>query len=337
MLMAELDHRVKNFLATVQALVRQTLTASPEAEALTGRIRALVIAHELLARGQWRGTSMYPLMTSVLQPYQTDPEGERIRMQGPDVRLGSRPAQTLMLGLNELATNALKYGALSIPSGYVDVRWHVTETPPTLSLSWRERNGPEVGSPQRRGFGSRLIEGSLAMESGSAQLSFEPDGLHCSIRLPLGTTTAEPPAAAEPQAPVAEYSGPVILQGKRVLVVEDEPLLAGLMEDILAGAGCGVVGPLSRLDIAVTTALREPVDAAILDVNLNGELVTPLAELLSQRNIPFVFVTGYGRLDALPQHLRRTTIVHKPVQELQILSALAKAVQEQGPRRPRAL
>jgi two-component sensor histidine kinase len=188
LLVEELNHRVKNTLATVQAIAAQTLrtSASPEIfrEAFEARLLALSGTHDLLTAAHWRGASLHDIVARELRPHGT----ERYRLEGPDLALS--PAQALALGLlfHELATNAAKYGALSSPHGCVRVRWGVQEqSAPHLVIAWTEELGPKVSPPQRQGFGSRLIERSLQGElGGSASLEFREDGLHCAISLPLG-------------------------------------------------------------------------------------------------------------------------------------------------------
>lgn len=184
LLLDELNHRVKNSLATVQAIAHQTLRSSPKPEqfreAFESRLMALAATHDLLTATSWRGATLRDLLLSELQPFSPD----KYQLSGPEVDL--TPAETLALGLvlHELATNAAKYGALSAPGGCVRLVWSRFEG--RLDLEWREQDGPEVSVPTRRGFGSRLIERSLKEQlGGSARLDFAPSGLVCHIRLPL--------------------------------------------------------------------------------------------------------------------------------------------------------
>lgn len=189
LLVDELNHRVKNVLATVQAIAAQTLRTNPDPaefrEAFESRLVGLSATHDLLTATSWRSASLRDVVLVEFRPY----GAERYVLEGPHVDLA--PAEALALGLvfHELATNAAKYGALSTPEGCVEVRWSVSgavETGRTLSLDWEERGGPPVRPPERRGFGSRLIERSLKGPlQGHAQLVFAPDGLCCHVDLPL--------------------------------------------------------------------------------------------------------------------------------------------------------
>jgi two-component sensor histidine kinase len=188
LLVDELNHRVKNTLATVQAISAQTLRTSTDPqtfrENFEARLLALSATHDLLTATGWGSASLRDLLLVELKPHGS----ERYCLQGPDVSLS--PAATLSLGLafHELATNAAKYGALSNADGLLDISWSVDETAakPRLTLDWIERGGPPVSEPTRRGFGSRLLERSLQGEiGGEAALRFDPAGLRCRISLPL--------------------------------------------------------------------------------------------------------------------------------------------------------
>ena len=334
LLMAELDHRVKNILATVQAVVARSLGRRAGAEALGGRIAALARAHTLLGQNRWRGASLLTLLQEELVPYQGGPDGARVVLDGPDILLSPKGAQSLGLVLHELATNAAKYGALSIPEGHLHVRWQIlAQVPPRLQLDWRETDGPAATAPQHRGFGLRLIERSLEYDlGGTAQLSFVSEGLHARLELPLDpaiASIANTDAFAAPQGdlqpvPAAPADGQT-LAGLGVLVVEDEALVALDVAAVLRGAGCAVVGPVGRLDAALKLAQEERLDAAVLDVNLGGPMVFPVAEALRARGVPFIFLTGYDE-GFLPPALRNERRVAKPLQPADLIAALAQAV-----------
>ena len=191
LLIHELNHRVKNTLATVQSLATQTLRTAPtmrEAkDALEGRLIALARAHDVLTRESWEGAELKEIVAETLAPYSVRGE-DRLRMRGPEVRLSPRMALALSMALQELATNAVKYGALSNAAGTVDIVWDVKAAEPSdlLFLRWEERDGPAVQAPARRGFGSRLIERSLARElNGAAHIDFKPSGIVCTLEAPL--------------------------------------------------------------------------------------------------------------------------------------------------------
>jgi two-component sensor histidine kinase len=183
LLVDELNHRVKNTLATVQAIAAQTVRTTPDPaafrEAFESRLLALSTTHDILTATQWRSAPLRDVLRAEFRPY--DPS--RYRFSGPDVNLSPAEALALALLVHELATNAAKYGALSIHDGCVEVAWRVEDG--RLSLSWRERGGPAVSEPIRRGFGSRLIERSLKELGGQAALHYRPAGLVCDLSLVL--------------------------------------------------------------------------------------------------------------------------------------------------------
>ena len=185
LLMAELDHRVKNVLATVQSIATRTLGSDDAARALLGRIAALADAHSILSAEEWRGAELAGLLESVLTAHRTG--RSRVSIEGPAVMLQPKLAQSLALTLHELTTNAAKYGSLSGETGRVRLRWEVLTEPRRLRLVWRESDGPPVTPPARRGFGSLLIERSLAYEfQARVDMRYPPEGLRCEIELPLG-------------------------------------------------------------------------------------------------------------------------------------------------------
>jgi PAS domain S-box-containing protein len=203
LLIDELNHRVKNTLATVQSLATQTArgTDSPEAfrKAFEGRLIALSQAHDQLTRRHWRSADLREIVSGATAPYLSQSQNQ-IAIEGEDITVKPRVALTLALALHELTTNASKYGALSVPNGQIEVKWSIVRQPsmpPKLWIEWRERNGPEVAAPTRHGFGSRFIEGSVAAElQGTARLDYEPAGLVCTMKIPFDPEMLEAPAGA---------------------------------------------------------------------------------------------------------------------------------------------
>lgn len=195
-LLDELNHRVKNTLATVQSIAAQTLRSSPEPaafrKAFEARLIALSAAHDLLSRENWRGVMLHDLVERELAPYGLG-EPERVRVTGERVWLPARISVPLAMAIHELATNAARHGALSTSQGRVDVQWgsHATAGGIVLSLTWRERGGPPVAPPKRKGFGTRMIERGLKYDlHGDAELDFDPQGFCCTITIPLPTQQA---------------------------------------------------------------------------------------------------------------------------------------------------
>jgi PAS domain S-box-containing protein len=202
LLIDELNHRVKNTLATVQSLASQTARGvlSPESfrERFEGRLIALSKAHDQLTRHHWESAELREVLLASLAPY-IGAGAQKVDLRGEDVVLRPRAVLTLAMAFHELTTNAAKYGALSVPAGHIAIGWQPDpDTPGMLRIDWVEVGGPAVAEPKRRGFGSKMIEGSIVAElGGRASLSFDPGGLRCVIAIPLETTTlanAQPPA-----------------------------------------------------------------------------------------------------------------------------------------------
>jgi PAS domain S-box-containing protein len=187
LLVNELNHRVKNTLATVQAIAAQSLADAPRdvAERFTARLMALARATDVLVAEEWRGATLAAIAEQVASPY-----GDRFDITGPEVRLPSKPAVAMALALHELATNAAKYGSLSVIGGRVRLDWSMDEK--ALRLTWREAGGPHVTTPEHTGFGMRLIRRGLSIELGAqVAVDYAPDGLICRVTAPA-RALAEP-------------------------------------------------------------------------------------------------------------------------------------------------
>lgn len=198
LLLNELNHRVKNTLATVQSLAAQSfrsigaqsIEVLPAACAsFEARLFALARAHDVLTRENWEGADFSDVLAEACTPYRTnEAECRRIEIEGPDLRVSPSIALSFSMVLHELFTNALKYGALRNASGGVRISWSIIAGSPgsRLSMRWEERGGPPVEPPSRKGFGSRLIQDGLARElNGTVVLNYDPDGVICTVDVPL--------------------------------------------------------------------------------------------------------------------------------------------------------
>lgn len=201
MILKELNHRVKNSLAVVQAIVSQTLRMSKPSEAferIQARLMAIARTHDFLNLSNWGGVSLAELLRSELDPYAAVNE-QRVVLEGTPIDLDSKSALTLGLTFHELATNAAKYGSLSSPNGRLEVRWSIVDGAEgtNLTIAWVESGGPPVRAPRRSGFGSRLINGSLRGNlNGSVTLDYARDGLQCQIVFPLTAEIGTPDFSA---------------------------------------------------------------------------------------------------------------------------------------------
>jgi len=311
LLAREADHRAKNALAVVQSIVRLTKADAVKdyAGAVEGRIGALARAHTLLAQSRWQGADLATLVDEELAPYRTS-EAARLIWSGPQVSLKPRTAQTIAVAVHELATNAAKHGALASLTGRVTLGWELSGG--ALVLRWSESGDPAVKMPTVQGFGIKVITSSIeAQLGGKARFDWRRDGMDCTLIIPhLGQEDASVPSRAnlDTRAGVDRPSS-----AKRVMIVEDEALIGMMMKDALTDLGLAVTGPFVTVRDAMRALDNGGVDFAILDVNLGGEWVYPVADRLAKGGIPFVFVTGYG-VDGLDGRFAHTPVFEKPIE-----------------------
>ena len=323
LLVAELNHRVKNVLSVIRSLVRQSRQGATSLDTFTNdlqsRIHALSLAHDQLTLGHWKAAPLLTLIEAEAQVW-THVKDTRLALSGPSVMIEARAYQTLALVLHEMMTNAAKHGALSVEAGHLAITWSLEETG-DLALMWEERGGPPVTPPKRRGFGTIVIEQSIPFElRGETSIEYRPEGIrarfvipHDSVRKGGEETASRRPLLAAPQ---------VDLKGKNLLLVEDSMMIALDAQTMLQNCGADV-------EIAATTsdarrALKlNAFDAAILDVNLYIETSFAVAEDLQDRAIPFVFATGYGETITVPDRFKTVHVISKPYTEDMLRAALA--------------
>ena len=337
LLTEELTHRVKNTLAIVQSIASQSLRRAKNpadfVSSFSGRIAALAQAHDLLTESSLQGAELTGLVRD--QVLLGGAEDRRISFAGPQVMLDAQTAVNLALVLHELGTNARKFGALSAPSGRLSVTWELHQNGGGhLTLEWEEQGGPPVTAPGERGFGTILVEQTLRGQGGQYTMRFGADGMFGRFTLPLpkaaGSSFGDPivpPLAPSEHLPAASPPRQARLRGKRVVVVEDEPLVSMELESCLQAAGCEVVGPVGRLDRARALIAEAAYDVALIDANLAGERVDELAAALARRHVPFAFVTGYGR-DALPDAFREAIILSKPFSQDGLIAVVERLLSE---------
>ena len=334
LLVLELNHRVKNTLASVQAIAQQTMRSTKEPDEFTrrffGRIQSLARVHALLTDSTWRGADLRELIRDQLLHGPVDEA--RLTAWGPTVHLQPQMAMHLAVMLHELGTNSMKYGALSVPKGWIAINWTVMAD--MLNVQWVERGGPIVSAPSRRGFGTTLIEQSAKSEGGKAEQLIEPDGLTWKISMRLPHTDGRQQADADEAgllrpspaplwAPGAEPEAP--FAGRRFLVVEDESLIALDLVDTLEKLGAEEAQAVSTEQESLALLKESAFDCALLDANLHGRSVENIAAALTRHKIPFVFVTGYGRT-GLPAAFQHAPVLAKPASEDQLLEAITELV-----------
>lgn len=330
LLAREVDHRAKNLLAVVQSIVQLTRSDDPASftRSISGRIQALARAHSLLAAARWEGADLQQLVAEELAPYSG--RGAKCLIgDSPNIRLRPEAAQALALVIHELATNAAKYGSLSVAGGEVAIGWSVAGTGAEgrLVFDWQERGGPPVSAPARSGFGSTVMRASVERQlKGKVDLEWAPDGLRCRLAIPadqLVMSRSEAKARDADRPGTGEQSARS-LSGRRILVLEDEALIAMQLEQALAQAGCEIVGPATRLSEAFDLIYSSPIDAALLDVNVAGERSYAIADILRAKSIPFAFVTGFEAGSILPAHFQSVPVLAKPFENAQLEGLLTR-------------
>jgi PAS domain S-box-containing protein len=312
LLAREVDHRARNALAVIQSIIRLTHAKSVDdyVHAIEGRIKALARAHTLLSDSRWHGADLATLVGEELAPYRA---GDKIKFNGPDISLQPATAQGVALALHELATNAAKHGALSSPSGKITLDWQLRGD--ALTLRWAENGGPAIAEPSSRSFGLKVIVASIEQQlGGKASFDWDPQGLRCVFSIPRSELAKS--GALSTARHGGEVNGAVVglrqTDKPRVLLVEDEALVAMMIQETLAEFGFQVIGPVSTASEALVSAREKHFDAAVLDINLGDGVVYTVAEILGKRGVPFVFVTGYDA-DSVDSRFSGVPVLQKPI------------------------
>ena len=331
LLVGELNHRIKNTLANVQAIARQGLRRSRDLaefeQGFVGRLQALSRAHSILSDSTWSSAPLDQLIDDQIRVGTLD--GDRLRRSGPPVELTPDTMLRMALTLHELATNAAKYGALSVPGGLVHLDWRLEGS--GLRLTWRETGGPPVTPPDHSGFGSDLIAAVAGGEEGAVTADWRAQGVVWTIRLSEGVKSLDG-AAPVPDAATGPVPGPAaILDGRSVLVVEDEPLVALDIQAELEIAGAGRVQIARTVEAALSALGGDSFDLALLDGNLKGQPVDAVAGRLRRDGVPFCFVSGYGR-EHLPPGFEDAPLIQKPFPPASLRQTLTDLLYLRAPR-----
>jgi two-component sensor histidine kinase len=300
LLMREVNHRSKNMLSLVQAIARQTLAANPKdfLDRFGKRVEALAASQDLLTKNEWKGANLDEVVRSQVAPFD-DLIGIQIGLQGPPLFVSASAAQVIGMAVHELATNAGKYGALSSDNGSVEIGWCIQRderNAESFAMTWREQCQHAIAPPAKQGFGSFVI-GSMAEMSFAAkvEISFPPTGLtwqlRCAVEEVLDSSVSTAPAF-EIERPAASHA--MTTHRPRILIVEDEALVAIEIAHALTGAGFDVIGPARSVPMALDLLRRSGCDAAVLDINLGRETAEAIAIELTANNTPFVTLSGYS-------------------------------------------
>ncbi len=334
----EVDHRAKNLLAVVQSIMRLTKADDIAAfkAALGGRIKALARAHNLLAANGWEGVDLATLVNEELAQF-VRIRAVQICVSGASLKLEPNVSQPLAMVLHELAINAASYGALSVEGGELTVAWQLIErdAQSLLELVWTEAQGPLVATRAEPGFGSTAIRGAIEHQlSGEVDFDWAPTGIVCRIVFPVSQDLVrQQPSAVPPDARVtgsprgtATGAHDADLTGKRVLILDDEALIAITLKEAVEELGCNVVGPVGNAKAALSLVRQGAPDIAILDVNLAGTSSAPVAAALRALGVPLVYCTGYTvpaeQIEVGPQ----TEVLSKPIDPYELAAALKRAV-----------
>ncbi|MHC2086160.1 HWE histidine kinase domain-containing protein [Methylobacterium sp. CM6244] len=332
-LLAELQHRVRNLLAMIRSVTARTGDTADSVEdyrnRLEGRLRALARTQTLLTRTANAGVDLATLVREEIRGQAE--HDDQYRLSGPELLLAPKAAEVLTLAVHELATNALKYGALAEPHGRVIIAWMVIyqSGEPWLRFDWDEDKGSGVPPPQRKGFGTELITRRVPYElHGRGSLAFEPTGVRCCLEFPLvrGDSILETDAVTL-QTTIAggelDMTGEANLAGARVLVVEDDYYLALDSQRALQQAGAVVLGPCPDERTALQVIEHDSPGYAVVDINLGHGASFTVASALQSKGIPFVFVTGYDDV-VIPEAFSDVVRLRKPVELRQVVRAVAQ-------------
>jgi light-regulated signal transduction histidine kinase (bacteriophytochrome) len=327
LLIAELNHRVRNILSLIRGLISQTKHGSLSIDAfistLDNRVQALARAHDQLTADRWTPARLIDLIETESAAY-LGAKQDRVRASGPNVLLEPAAFTVLALVLHELMTNAAKYGALS-DSGRVETSWKL-DTDGSLLLTWREIGGPVVVRPTRRGFGSTIIERSIPHElGGRAELHYKLTGLEAEFCVPSRYVAQTLPVRESERSVKAAPVRSRPLEGQCVLLVEDSMIIALDGEEALRELGAREVHTAASVAQAVEAIEQGEVDFAVLDFNLGAENSLPIADLLHERGVPFMFATGYGDSLSLPARFAAAGVIKKPYDAASLTRALVGA------------
>lgn len=321
LLIAELNHRVRNILTLIRSLIGQSQSEARDvaqfAEIVGGRIQSLAMAHDHITRQQWSPASLKELIRAEADAYLSG-KSARVIISGPDASVAPEAYTVLALVIHEMMTNSAKYGSLCDSTGRLDVELYFNKHT-DLEIRWRESGGPPVKAPTRRGFGSTIIERSIPYElKGTVDVRYNLAGVEANFLIPskYASPAGDDADAIEVGGPAAapEASPALSLDQSEqsVLVVEDSMIIAMDTEEMLAQLGFKKVVVASSAAMALSEIARAQPLFAILDFNLGDETSEPVARELAVRGVPFWFVTGYGEALEKLSDSKARGVIQKP-------------------------
>lgn len=332
-LIAELNHRVRNVLALVRGLINQSATLTNDVGVLIvnldNRIRSMARCHDILSSVNWRPASLHSLLCAEIDTYAQSEE--RVVLNGPDILLQPKAFTAMALVAHELVTNALKYGALSSPHGQVSIKT-LADREGNVSVSWIESGGPPVTPPTRRGFGSTILEHIIPFDvNGVSSPQYLPSGFRIDMTLPARVAQCSKVDASEAtsrnensESVAGEADLAALLD--ECLVVEDNLFIAVDAEDMLRKLGAGEIQLARSIAEAKALMAERRFSFALLDVNLGDETSLPIARDLRTVKTPFAFGTGYGEVMDREAALANAPVVSKPYHRAEIMRALTQLI-----------
>ena len=330
LLIAELNHRVRNILNLIRGLIsqsrREAETMDDFTEIVGARIASLASAHDNITKGNWSPSPLSELIETEVKAYLSN-QKDRVTLEGPNVLLTPEAYTVMALVIHEMITNSAKYGSLSDSSGQLLITV-VRSNDNSLQLIWKERGGPPVKPPTRRGFGSTIVERSIPFElKGEAKVDYKLSGLEAEFCVPSRHVVWKGGAVrteiAKADNPPANQTGQGLPQS--VLLVEDSMIIALDTEDCLRELGVNNVMVESTVSSALSLLEKSTPDLAILDYNLGNESSERVAEDLARRGIPFWLATGYGEMAERLEEIGAAGLLTKPYGKAELEGILGRA------------
>ncbi len=316
LLVAELNHRVRNILNLIRGIISQGRTEADTIGSFTsvldGRIQSLARAHDQLTSEAWSPASLKSLIGVEIDAY-SGAQDERVVLTGEDALLVPEAFSVVALVVHELVANSVKYGALSGPSGRIDIGLSRDPHTGALEIRWRESGGPAVQVPAQQGFGTRIIEHSIPYElKGQTEVRYRMTGVEVDMTIPERYHNPAPVFAASPQPAKPDVKADdTILEG-HVLLLEDSLIIAMDAQDKLMELGAETVHTASSVSAALDIIDSVPIRFAALDINLGDETSVRVAHRLKDLRIPFILATGYDTLDDVEETYPSSPVLRKP-------------------------
>jgi light-regulated signal transduction histidine kinase (bacteriophytochrome)/ActR/RegA family two-component response regulator len=325
LLIGELNHRLRNILGLIRGVIAQSRHTEQSVEefvtVIGGRIQALARAHDQATADRW-GPALFTELVAAEAGAFRDHARDRVVVQGADAEIAPEAFTTIALVLHEMVTNSAKYGALSNQHGRIEIATSF-DAAGRFVIVWRERGGPPVKPPRRKGFGSTVIERSIAHDlKGDARLDYAPAGLVAEFVIPAAFAAAAVPTL--PRAPVPQAAAePAFAAPDDVLIVEDNMIIALDAEEMVRALGVASARIAGSVAAALDLIAQRRPDFALLDVNLGGETSFAVAEQLIALGVPFAFASGYGEQEAFPDAVAAIPRLRKPYAAEALRAALA--------------